>query len=218
MANRYDLIIFDWDGTLADSTQLIVSAIRQASVDTGLPVPSELAARGIIGLGLREALTELFGELSHAHYQQLVSRYGYHFTNEEQDIPLFEGAAAAIQALEQRGMGLAVATGKGRRGLNHALARSGIQQHFHATRCVDECHSKPHPQMILELMDEMGASPERTLMIGDTSFDLQMAQNAGVASLGVTYGAHPLERLLPHVPLAHFNEFTKLDQWLIMNA
>jgi len=218
MDNNFDLIIFDWDGTLADSTQLIVDAICKASVDAALPQTSQDAARGIIGLGLREALLELFGPIPEDKMQVLIARYGYYYTSEEHDIPLFLGASEAVAALESRGIALGVATGKGRNGLNRALDRSGIQQHIHATRCVDECHSKPHPQMILELMDELGAAPERTLMIGDTSFDLQMAQNANVARLGVTYGAHPLERLLPHAPLAHFDDFSKLSLWLQINA
>ena len=216
--NNFDLIIFDWDGTLANSTQLIVDSIRKASLDAGLPQPSQEAASGIIGLGLREALLELFGPIPEEKMQILVARYGYYYTSEEHDIPLFDGVPETVEALVNRGIALSVATGKGRNGLNRALERSGIKHHIHATRCVDECHSKPHPQMILELMDELGASPERTLMIGDTSFDLQMAQNANVARLGVTFGAHPLERLLPHAPLAHFDEFNQLKQWLTINA
>ena len=217
-ANNYDLIIFDWDGTLANSTQLIVDSIRKASVDANLPVPSQEAASGIIGLGLREALIELFGDISADTLQTLVTRYGYYYSSEEHDIPLFEGVAESIALLAQRGIALGVATGKGRGGLNRALERSGIKHLIHATRTVDECHSKPHPQMILDIMDELGASPERTLMIGDTSFDLQMAQNANVARLGVTFGAHPLARLLPHEPLAHFDHFSKLSLWLANNA
>ncbi len=214
MNPSFDLIIFDWDGTLADSTQLIADAICQASADVGLAQPSQMAARGIIGLGLREALQELFGEISEHQQQQLSLRYGHYYNAQEHDIPLFDGVAAAIPALRERGIQLGVATGKGRPGLDRALERSGLGQYFHATRCVNECASKPHPQMILELMDELGVAPERTLMIGDTSFDLQMAQNAGVASLGVTYGAHPLERLLPHKPLAHFSCFSEVYAWL----
>ncbi|MCB5206424.1 HAD-IIIA family hydrolase [Methylovorus mays] len=217
-SNQFDLIIFDWDGTLANSTQLIVDAICKGSVDVGLPLPTHEAASGIIGLGLREALIELFGSVQELQIQQLMARYALYYNSGENEIPLFDGAAEAVAELHGRGIALAVATGKGRAGLNRALKNSGIGHYFHATRCVDECHSKPHPQMIHELMDEVGASPERTLMIGDTSFDLQMASNAGVSSLGVSYGAHPLERLLPHAPLAHFDDFTKLNQWLIMNA
>ena len=218
MQNKYDLIIFDWDGTLANSTQLIVDAICQGSVDVGLPVPSQEAASGIIGLGFREACYALFGKIPDDQLTHLTARYTYYYGQGENDIPLFNGAAEVVGHLAEKGVALGVATGKGRAGLNRALDRSGIKHHFVATRCVDECHSKPHPQMILELMDEVAATPERTLMVGDTSFDLQMAQNANVASLGVTFGAHPLERLLPHAPVAHFDAFEHLGRWLKTNV
>ena len=218
MQNNYDLIIFDWDGTLANSTQLIIDAICKGAIEVGLPMPSQEDASGIIGLGFREAIYELFGQIPDAQLADLTARYTFHYGLGENNIPLFEGVRETIEDLVSKGIQLGVATGKGRRGLNRALNNSGIQQHFIATRCVDECHSKPHPQMILDLMDEVAATPERTLMVGDTSFDLQMAKNANVASLGVTYGAHPLERLLPHEPLAHFNLFKDLSTWLKANV
>lgn len=218
MQNNYDLIIFDWDGTLANSTQLIVDAICNGSVDVGLPKPSQSAASGIIGLGFREAAYELFGRIPDAQLAELTARYTYYYGLCEDHIPLFDGVPETIAHLTKQRVPLAVATGKGRRGLNKALANSGIAHHFIATRCVDECQSKPHPQMILDLMREVDATPERTLMVGDTSFDLQMAKNANVASLGVTYGAHPLERLLPNEPLAHFNQFRELSVWLKANV
>ena len=218
MQNNYDLIIFDWDGTLANSTQLIVDAICKGSVDVGLPEPTQAAASGIIGLGFREATYDLFGQIPDAQLAELTARYTYYYGLGEDHIPLFDGVTEAVTHLTEKGVPLAVATGKGRRGLNKALANSGIAHHFIATRSVDECHSKPNPQMILDLMDEVAAKPERTLMVGDTSFDLQMAKNANVASLGVTYGAHPLERLLPHWPLAHFEKFTDLSTWLKANV
>lgn len=218
MSRKYDLIVFDWDGTLADSTSIIIQSIRRAAEEAGLPVPGKQAASSIIGLGLREAIFRLFGELAPTQLDHLIARYAHHYHAQENDIPLFEGAYDAVAALAGKGYLLGVATGKGRNGLNRALEQSGLKPHIHATRCVDECHSKPHPQMLLELMDEFAVPPARTLMIGDTSFDLQMAQNANVASLGVTYGAHSVEHLLPHAPLAHFDEFAKVNQWLIMNA
>ncbi|MEZ0232845.1 MAG: HAD-IA family hydrolase [Methylophilaceae bacterium] len=218
-SKQFDLIIFDWDGTLANSTQLIVNAIRAASLEVGLPDPGQEAASSIIGLGLREALVSLFGQdIPSEQIQQMAARYNFHYNIGENNIPLFDGVLESIQTLDANGFKLAVATGKGRNGLNRALQNSGLGKHFGATRCVDECYSKPHPQMILELMDELDAKPERTLMVGDTSFDLQMASNANVASLGVSYGAHPLSNLLPHKPLAHFDAFSKLNQWLVMNA
>ena len=218
MPKRFDLIVFDWDGTLADSTQMIVECIRQASAEAGLSVPEPAAASNIIGLGLREAIAVLFGSLSDSQYELLTARYRHHYFARDQQTLLFEGAAQAIGELEQQGFMLAVATGKGRNGLNRSLADSGIAHHIHASRCADECLSKPHPQMLMEIMDELGVEAERTLMVGDTSYDLQMARNAQVASLAVSYGAHALEDLLPHAPLAYFDQFTKLNQWLIMNA
>ena len=218
MTKRFDLIIFDWDGTLVDSTQLIVDSIRAASADVGLPLPEPCAARVIIGLGLTEAMDTLFGSISDTQLQQMMARYRLHYFTHDNEVALFDGVFNAIPALAQSGHKLAVATAKGRKGLNASLERSGLAQYFDATRCVDECFSKPHPQMLLELMEELGTAAERTLMIGDTSHDMQMAQNAHVASLAVSYGAHPLQNLLVHAPLAHFDNFTKLNQWLIMNA
>lgn len=218
MPKHFDLIVFDWDGTLVDSTQLIVDSVIAASIDVGLNEPEPSAVRGIIGLGLQEALIELFGHISEVQLQQMVARYRFHYFTEDHQVPLFDGVFEAIIDLEKQGFMLAVATGKGRRGLNQSLERSGLLKYFHATRCVDECNSKPHPQMLMELMDELGTEPARTLMIGDTIHDLQMAQNANVASLAVTYGAQSIENLLPCAPLAYFDNFTKLNQWLIMNA
>jgi phosphoglycolate phosphatase len=218
MSKRFDLIVFDWDGTLADSTKMIVQCIREASADAGLPVPEPSAAGHIIGLGLYEAITALFGKLDEAQFQRLVERYRCHYHARDEATPLFAGVHDAIIELHKQSFMLAVATGKGRNGLNKSLQRSGLAQYFHATRCVDECHSKPHPQMLLDLMEELGVSPERTLLVGDTSYDLQMAQNANVMSLAVSYGAHSLEHLLPHGPLEHFDEFAKLNRWLLNNG
>lgn len=218
MPKRYDLIVFDWDGTLVDSTQLIVDSILAASADVGLRQPEPSAARNIIGLGLPEALRTLFGELSDDQRRQITERYRYHYFAQDHAVPLFDGVSEAIATLVEQGFMLGVATGKGRNGLNQSMHRCGLHPHFLATRCVDECFSKPHPQMLLEIMDELGAVPERTLMIGDTSYDLQMAKNAGVDSIAVSYGAQALDDLLPYGPVAHFDKFTNLNRWLIMNA
>lgn len=220
MPRQFDLIIFDWDGTLVDSSQIIVESIQAASVDVGLPQPEAAAVRGIIGLSLRPAIARLFEGVAVDEQQlhAMAERYTHHFHVRDHAIRLFDGVAEAMPELEQAGFQLAVATGKGRRGLEHALDSSGLRGHFVASRCADECHSKPHPQMLHELMDELGASPACTLMVGDTSHDLQMAQNAGIASLAVSYGAQPLPALLPHAPLAHFDRFTNLHRWLIINA
>lgn len=218
MPKQFDLIVFDWDGTLVDSTHAIVESVQGAAEDAGLPIPSDAAARGIIGLELQRALATLFEGVSEEQVRYLAERYRYHFLVRDHAIPMFEGVAEAIEELTEEGFMLSVATGKTRRGLDRAMSTTGLHPHFLASRCADECFSKPHPQMLHEIMDELGVMPERTLMIGDTSYDLQMASNAGASSLAVSYGAQPLETLLEHAPLAHFDRFTKLHQWLIINA
>lgn len=218
MPKQFDLIVFDWDGTLVDSTHAIVESIQSAAEDAGLPIPSAEASRGIIGLELHRAIATLFEDATEAQILYLAERYRYHFLVRDHAIPMFEGVAAAMEELVEEGFMLSVATGKTRRGLDRAMATTQLHPHFLASRCADECFSKPHPQMLQELMDELGVLPERTLMIGDTAYDLQMARNAGVSSLAVSYGAQPLESLLEHAPVAHFDRFTKLHQWLIINA
>jgi len=218
MPRRYELIVFDWDGTLVDSTHAIVESIQHAARDLGLPVPEAAASRGIIGLELHRAIRTLFGDVSEQQVEQLAERYRYHYLVRDHAVPMFDGAADSLRQLRETGFMLGVATGKTRRGLERAFDNTGTRDHFLATRCADECHSKPHPQMLHEVMDELGVTPERALMIGDTQFDLQMARNAGMDSLAVTFGAQPLEALLPHGPLAHFDNFANLHQWLIINA
>jgi phosphoglycolate phosphatase len=218
MPKQFDLIVFDWDGTLVDSTHAIVESILGAAEDVGLPLPTEAAARGIIGLELHAAIAALFEGISDEQVRFVAERYRYHFLVRDHAIPMFDGVAEAIEELVGEGFMLSVATGKTRRGLDRAMTTTELHPHFLASRCADECFSKPHPQMLHEIMDELGVMPERTLMIGDTSYDLQMASNAGVSSLAVSYGAQPLENLLEYAPLAHFDRFTKLHQWLIINA
>jgi phosphoglycolate phosphatase len=218
MKHRFDLIVFDWDGTLADSARTIVEALQAASVDAGLEPPDDNVARSVIGLGLKEALHTLFPHADQAQALALVERYRNYYHLWDSDVSLFHGVAEAIPELETQGFLLAVATGKGRNGLNRSFEATGLKPYFRASRCADECFSKPHPQMLHELMNELGVLPERTLMIGDAPFDLQMAQNAGVSSLGATYGAQPVEKLLPYAPLACFDSFTKLRLWLSLNA
>ena len=215
---RFELIVFDWDGTLVDSTRIIVDSIQSASVDAGLPVPDATSARGIIGLSLQEAVSELFADISPQQLQLLIERYRHYYFAGDHEIPLFPEVAEAMAELNAQGCLLAVATGKGRRGLESSFEQTGLRPQFIASRCADECFSKPHPQMLLELMHELGVLPQATLMVGDTHYDLQMAANAGVSSLAVTYGAQPLESLLPHAPLASFDSFAKLRAWLNENA
>jgi phosphoglycolate phosphatase len=215
---QFDLLIFDWDGTLMDSAGVIVDSIQRACEDIGLAAPSDRASRQIIGLGLIQALQALLPDLPADAYPRLVERYRHHYLGRDNDIPLFEGVAQGIPELKASGFQLAVATGKSRHGLMRALESSGLSAWFAATRCADQTHSKPHPAMVLELIDELGADPARTLVIGDTSHDLLMASNAGVASLGVTYGAHEPDDLHTHAPLALMNSFAEVHAWLNANA
>ena len=218
MATRFDLIVFDWDGTILDSTAAIVRAMQAACRDLGLPEPSEATARQVIGLGLADALRVAAPELSEDAVPQMIARYRYHYLAGDQDLCVFDGVEALIDELHAGGHALAVATGKARRGLERAFTHSGLGRYFHASRCADECFSKPHPQMLDELMEEFGVEPGRTVMIGDTTHDLQMARNAGVAALAVTYGAHPAEALLAIEPEACFADVASLSAWLRAHA
>jgi phosphoglycolate phosphatase len=218
MPKHYDLLIFDWDGTLMDSAGVIVDSIQRACEDIGLAAPSDRASRQIIGLGLIQALQVLLPDLPADDYPRLVERYRHHYLGRDNDIPLFAGVVDGIGQLHASGFQLAVATGKSRLGLERALASSGLGEWFAATRCADQTHSKPHPAMVLELIAELDADPARTLVIGDTSHDLLMASNAGVASLGVTYGAHEPDDLSAHTPLALMNSFAEVHAWLNANA
>jgi len=218
MAKQYDLIVWDWDGTLADSTGMITRAIVKAAEQVGLSPLTAEAASSIIGLGLRESIDTLYPEISDEQARALAAQYNVNYFAGESEIPLFAGAADTIKTLNRRGFKLAVATGKSRRGLNLALEHTQLRNYFHATKTVDECFSKPHPQMLDELMDELIALPERTLMIGDTSYDLQMAQNAGVHAIGVSYGAQSAREWQHLNPVQQFDDFTKLSQWLLEHA
>ena len=215
MTKQFDLIVWDWDGTLANSTGMITDAIVSAAAQVGLPALDPLAASNIIGLGLKESIHALFGNISAEKAQALAKQYTANYYAGESEIPLFEGAADTIKTLHKRGFKLAVATGKGRRGLNLALEHCGLSPYFHATKTVDECFSKPHPQMLDELMDELIVRPERTLMIGDTSYDLHMASNAGVPAVAVTFGAQSQDKLNSYYSIAMFNQFSELRSWLL---
>lgn len=218
MANRFDLLVFDWDGTLMDSAAAIVAAIRAACRDLDIAEPSEERARHVIGLGLGDALRHAVPQLPEARYPQMVERYRHHYLSRDHELNLFAGVETMIAELAEAGYMLAVATGKSRLGLDRALKASGLQAYFHDSRCADECHSKPHPQMLEELMGAFGTPAARTVMIGDTTHDLQMAANANVASLAVTYGAHPAEALAGHAPLAVLRDVAELHAWLKRNA
>ena len=218
MVHRFDLLVFDWDGTLMDSTAVIASSLQAACSDLGLPVPPEERARHIIGLGLNDALRYILPGVPPVIYPQVVDRYRIHFVSREHSAPLFAGVAETLQALYDKGHMLAVATGKSRRGLDRVLERTGLKKIFHATRCGEETASKPAPEMLLELQSELGVGKNKTLMIGDTTHDLQMAQNAGVAGVAVAFGAHPREQLLALQPLECFDAPPALWSWLIRHA
>lgn len=215
---RYQLLIFDWDGTLMDSASTIVACIQQASADLGYPVPSRAAASHIIGLGLNQALHTLFPDMPAEDIPRMVERYRHCYLSQDADIPLFEGAEDLIRELHGRGHLLAVATGKARRGLDRAFGHTGLEPYFHASRTADETHSKPHPAMVLELLDELMIDRDRALMIGDTSHDLEMARQAGVDALAAGYGAHPAEHLEDFGPLRVCASFEEMAAWLLENA
>ena len=215
MSKQFDLIVWDWDGTLADSTGMITQALVSAAAQVGLPTLDPTAASNIIGLGLKESIYALFGDIPAEKAQALARQYTANYYAGEGEIPLFTGVNETIIELHRKGFKLAVATGKGRRGLNLALKHCGLTSYFHATKTVDECFSKPHPQMLDELMDELVTTPERTLMIGDTSYDLQMASNAGVPALALTFGAQSRDKLSGYNSIAMFNQFKDLSVWLL---
>ncbi len=211
---QFDFIVFDWDGTLMDSTAAIVLSIQAAAKDLGLPVPSKSQASYVIGLGLMEAMQTVMPDLPASQYQRMVERYRYHSIKHGQETTLFDGVRTMLEDLQSQGYFLAVATGKSRVGLNRALAQSGLTSVFHATRCADETFSKPHPAMLLELCRELGQDKARTVMIGDTTHDLQMANNAGAAAVAVQYGAHPVTMLEECNPMYSAASVTQLHDWL----
>lgn len=211
---NYDLIVFDWDGTIMDSTGAIVAAIQAAAVDLGLKKPEPELAAHVIGLGLQDALHKALPELDPKDYPALAERYRHHWRSGENELLLFEGMAELLAELKAQHYWLAVATGKSRAGLDRALKGSALEKMFDGSRCADETHSKPHPQMLIDLMDRFGAEPHRTLMIGDTTHDSQMAKNAGAHALSVTYGAHPHEDLLTLEPRAIVHSVPELSAWL----
>ena len=215
---RYELLVFDWDGTLIDSAHTIVACIQAACRDLGLPVPEDARANHVIGLGLQDALAYAIPGLPRDDYARVVESYRKHFLARDPDIPLFPGTRAMLAGLRDHGHILAIATGKSRAGLAQALENTGLQSFFAASRCADQCASKPAPDMIRELMEELGVDGANTLMIGDTVHDLQMAANAGVHAVGVSHGAHPKRELVALAPLACVESIDELTRWLIENA
>lgn len=213
----FDLIVFDWDGTLMDSAARIVGSLRAAGEELDLDQRSDLELRNVIGLGMREAIHAIYPDLSEVDQARFTDRYRHHFLVAS-PLPevLFEGVHEMLQHLCSRPeLYLAVATGKSRKGLNRVLAETDCKGYFHTTRCADETCSKPDPMMLRELMDELGVAPEKTLMIGDTEYDLEMAGRAGTASLAVTYGAHESHRFEAYDTLATHDSVKDLHDWLV---
>lgn len=215
MTRQFDLIAFDWDGTLFDSTGIIVRCIQDAVRDVGGTVPSDEAAAYVIGLGLAQALAHAAPDVPKDRYPLLGERYRFHYMRHQDDLSLFKGVLPMLDALHERGHLLTVATGKSRRGLDETLRHTDLQGRFQSSRTADETAGKPHPLMLQELMAELGVPPERTLMVGDTTHDLQMALNAGCASVGVSYGAHEPAAFDALKPLAVLHSVTELHQWLL---
>lgn len=215
---RYDLIVFDWDGTIMDSTGLIAECVQLAARDRCLPIPSTQTAKSIIGLGIGESTIRLFPDLDQSAQTAFALAYRQHFVARDHEAPLYDGIRELLAALEHPARFLAVATGKPRAGLERAFAHTGLKSAFHYARCADEGFAKPHPDMLLKLMDFTGVPPERTLMIGDTVHDLDLANNAGVAAIAVTYGAHPAELLATRTPIKTVSTVNELAAWLKQNA
>jgi phosphoglycolate phosphatase len=215
---RFDLIAFDWDGTLFDSTAIITRCIQSAVVDVGGARPSDQAASYVIGMGLLQALAHAAPDVPPALHEALGQRYRHHYFQHQHDISLFAGVLPMLADLKQRHHWLAVATGKSRRGLDEALHAVELRGVFDGSRTADETAGKPHPLMLEELMAEFGVPPERTLMIGDTTHDLQMALNAGCASVGVSYGAHESQAFADLRPEGVMHSVPELHQWLMAQA
>jgi phosphoglycolate phosphatase len=195
------LVIFDWDGTLMDSTGRIVECLCLAAEDARLPTLAPERARSIIGLGLPEAIRTLYPGIGDGDAEQMRQHYARHFIAAEA-VPsrLFPGVRELLEELAERQVLMAVATGKSRRGLDRVWQGGDLGRYFAASRCADESRSKPHPAMVHELLDQLGVLSHRALVVGDTSFDLEMARNAGVESVAMTWGAHPPSLLAQYSP------------------
>jgi len=215
---NFDLIVFDWDGTLFDSTALIARCIQAACGDLGVAVPSDRDASYVIGMGLAEALQHAAPSLPRERYRDLAERYRHHYFSRQHEIVFFDGTLEMLNALKARNHLLGVATGKSRRGLDDVLNGSALKGLFDATRTADETASKPDPRMLLELMAEFGVAPDRTLMIGDTTHDLQLAGNAGVPCVGVSYGAHSHAAFADFKPLFVAHSTRELHDWLMLHG
>ena len=217
-ARNFDLIAFDWDGTLFDSTQIIVRCIQAAVADVGGTVPSDAAAAYVIGLGLMQALAHAAPDVPPEKYPALNARYQHHYALHCNDLSLFDGVLALLGDLKSRGHLLAVATGKSRRGLDESLQSVELKGVFHSSRTADETAGKPDPRMLHELIEQFNVRPGRVLMVGDTTHDLQMARNAACPSLGVSYGAHEPETFAAFNPLYIAHSVSDMHAWLLAHG
>ena len=215
---RFDLIAFDWDGTLYDSTAVIARCIQAAVRDVGGTPPSDRDASYVIGMGLMQALAHAAPDVPRERYPELGERYRHHYLIHQNDLSLFDGVLPMLADLRARHHWLTVATGKSRRGLDEVLHSESLAGAFDGSRTADETAGKPAPRMLHELMREFGVDPTRTLMIGDTTHDLQMAVNAGCASVGVSYGAHEPAAFAELGPLAVVHSVRELHDWLLAHA
>ena len=212
---RFRLVVFDWDGTLIDSTAAIVHALRASALDLGLPVPSRERASHVIGLGLFEAIGIAVPGIEREQLPEFVVRYRHHYFAVDGRLEPFDGVSPLLGELVDSGAWLAVATGKSRAGLDRALEQTGFARHFLTTRCADEGAPKPDPWMLRDICEELGVEAGRAVMIGDTSHDLRMARAAGASAVAVTYGAHPLEELQACEPSACVDSVAQLRAWLL---
>jgi phosphoglycolate phosphatase len=204
------LIVFDWDGTLMDSETQIVNAIHATISDLQLELRSVEECRNIIGLGLREAIEALYPGQNESFRNEFVNRYRHHWFGGDSHSELFPGTRETLELLKESGFLLAVATGKGRPGLNKALGETDLDDIFAATRCADETRSKPHPRMLNEILQELDVAADQVLMVGDTEYDMIMAREAGVGPVAVSYGVHERDRLMQHQPLVCLDRITEL--------
>jgi len=215
---RFDLIAFDWDGTLSDSTAMIASCIQQAVADVGGTVPSTEAASHVIGLGLVQALAHAAPDVPVERRALLADRYRHHYFAQQHTLSLFPGVIEMLHSLRARGYLLAVATGKSRRGLDEALKNVALQGMFDTTRTADQTRGKPHPQMLHEIFAELAVDPARTLMVGDTTHDLELARNAACPSAAVSYGAHAPHAFAALGPLCIADTVPQLHAWILANG
>lgn len=213
--SKYSLLVFDWDGTLIDSKQQIVNCMQATISFLSLEARTDIQISDIIGLGLEEAIRSLYPKISTKVINQVAQAYREYYLNKDQTpSPLFDGATDVLNALKESGFDLAIATGKSRRGLDKGLLDTGLEDYFPITRCADETRSKPHPQMLEEILVDHNVEPKQTLMIGDSEFDLQLANNTKVDALAVSYGVHGLMRLLKQDPVGFIDNINQLPKWL----